>query len=107
MTGSLEPARIHSGLVLVVNFDVISLDADVNGVLAVVVPNTVTVSAATDQFATARWYADLNVNALRSAAPTRILASTWILYSDDLWLCTWRHLVAVLVNNIRVERHSM
>ena len=85
----------------------ISLDAYVYSVLAVVVSNAVTVTAAADQFATTGWDADLDVNALWSAAVARIFASTWVLNSDDLWLCTWRHFVAVLVNNIRVERHSV
>ena len=107
MPGSLTPARSPLELVLIVNFDVISLDTDVNSVLAVVVANTVTVAAATDQFATTGWDADLDVDALWFAAAARIFASTWVLHGDDLWLCTWRHFVAVLVNNIRVERHSM
>lgn len=94
-------------LVLIINFDVISLDADVYSVLAVIITNTVTVTAAADQFASTGWDADLDVNALWSATIARIFASTWVLNSDDLWLCTWRHFVAVLVNHIRVERHSM
>lgn len=98
---------METGLVLIVHFDMVTLDSDVNSVLAVIVANTVAIAAAADQFTTTSWHTDLNVNALWSAAATRIVASTWIFNSDDLRLGTWRHLVAVFVNNIRVERHSL
>lgn len=102
-----SPAEKPLRLVLVVHFNVISLDADVNSVLTVVVTNTVAVAAAADQFATACWNTDLDVNTLWSAAATWIFAGTWIFHCDNLRLSTWRHFVAVLVNNIRVERHSV
>ena len=94
-------------LVLVVHFDVISLDPNINSVLAVVVANAVAIAAAADQFATTGRNTDLDVHTFWSAAATRIFTGTWILNSDDLRLSTWRHFVAILVDNIRVEWHSM
>lgn len=100
-------SAVAACLVLIVYFDVITLDANIDGVLAVVIANPVAIAAAADQFTTTGWDTDLDVHALRATAAARIIASTWILNGNDLWLSTWRHFVAVFVHNIRVERHSL
>lgn len=99
----LEELRGRFRLVLVVDFDVVLLHSHVHSVLAVVVTNAVAVSLTGDQFATAGWNADLNVNALWTTAAAWVVARTWILHSDDLWLSTRRHFVTVLVLHVGVE----
>ena len=71
--------------VLVVNFDVTVFDADINGVLAVVVSNSFAIAAYLDLFAAAGRDADLNGDTGRTrATAVKIFVVAGILNVHDL-----------------------
>ena len=91
--------------VLIVDFDVVPLDADIDSILAVVITDAVSVTAAADQFAARGRNADLDVHALRCTAV--VFARTGILHGDDLRLSTARHFIKILVLHVRVQWHRV
>jgi len=93
--------------VLIVDFDEALLHSDVNGILAVIVANSITIAAAADQFTTTGGDTDLNVDAFRTAAVTGVTAGTGILHLNDLRLSTGRHFVEIFVLNIRIQRYGI
>ena len=80
----------------------VPLDANVYSEFTVVVADSVAISLAADQFTAARWNANLNVNALWTAATI----VTRIFHGDDLRNGTRCHFVKIFVLNIRIERLS-
>ncbi len=70
---------MRHALVLIVHDDTSLLNANINGVLAIVVSHAISFTSASYLFAAARWHTDQNVNALGGLA-----AVAWIIngYTD-------------------------
>lgn len=87
-----------SALVLIIYLNIAPLDADIDGVLTVVVTDSVSETTAGHFFATTGWNADLNAYGLRL---TTAIIRARILHDNDLRCGARRHLIHIRVLNMR------
>ena len=91
-------------LVLIVDDDASLLNANIDGVLAVIVPHAISLAAAFHLFAPAWWHADLNINAFRSATAAWIVTGTRIIDPNNLGNGTWVHFPLVDIPHTGKQR---